>query len=218
MRKINTKVLWISVAVAFVLAIGLILLCSQVDEKWNKLVIVLLAIDFIYLTIAIQVASFKTFSYKAKKEIYPTKDYNGSYDDIYNKLKDLGYKERKTHYGYSFLKIDGTNAYKCVLVNDYDKYFNENKSDESNKPNKDLEKCKVFVGLELFKSIDEANLAKLQDFSFQGNNIYYTCLLFQDKNLFKCLNYVEPNIAFKEAFNKLLSDINITELIEDDNE
>ena len=43
-------------------------------------------------------------------------------------------------------------------------------------------------------------------------------MVFQEKNLFKCLNYVEPNIAFKEAFNKLLSDINITELIEDDNE
>lgn len=215
MRKINTKVLWISIAIAFVIAIGLILLCSQVDGKWTKVIIVFLAIDFIYLTIAIQAASFKTFSYKAKKEVYPTKDYNGSYDGIYNTLKSLGFKERKTPYGFSFLKIDGTTAYKCVLVDDYDIYFNPKEVDETNKPNKDLEKCKVFVGVELFKEINEENLPKLQDFSFQGNNIYYTCLLYQENDLFKCLNYVEPNKEFKEAFDKLLADINIFEIAEE---
>lgn len=216
MKKINTKFLWISVAIAFVIAIILILLCSQVDGKWTKVVIVFLAIDFIYLTIAIQAASFKTFSYKAKKEIFVTKDYNGNYNDIYSTLKKLGFKERKTSYGSSFLKIDGLTAYKCVLVDDYEIYFNPDKVDETNKPNKDLEKCKVFVGVEVFKEINEENLPKLEDFSFQGNNIYYTCLLYQDNNLFKCLNYIEPNLEFKQAFEKLLADINIFEAVNEE--
>lgn len=212
MKKISTKALWISVAIAFVLAIVLIVLCSYANDKWNKVIIVLLAIDFIYLTLAIQAASFKTFKYKAKKIVYDQKDYTGKYDNIYNLLKSKGYKQRKANYGYSFLKIEGATAYKCVLVDDYNAYFNQPESGEYNKPNKDLEKCKVFVGVELFKEIDETNLEKLTDFSFQGNRIYYTCLLYQENDSFKCLNYVEATSEFKQAFDQLLDDIDIKEV------
>lgn len=211
MRKIKTRTLWITIAVAFLLAIGLIIACTQVTGNWTKVIIVLLAVDFIYLTIAVQMASYKTFRYKAKPIKYPTKDFEGDFDRLRTNLLKNGYKERKTPYGGSFLRVIGDTAYKCVLVEHTDKYFNQEPEDQVSPANKDLERCKKFIGLEIFYNIDEINLRKLPDFSLCGKNIYYTALLYQENRLFKCLNYIEPEDGFKDGFDALLQHIEITE-------
>ena len=187
MRKLSKKTNWILVGVLFLFAMLLIALCTFAEGNWPKVLMVFLAIDFIVLTILVQWASFQTFRFKAKPINYPTKDFAGSFEELENNLKKVGFEQRKEAYGKSFLKIDGTNAYKCSIVVDVEKYFNPSEEKEQSKPNKALEKCTKFIGFDIFHHIDENNLVKLPDFSLQGNNIFYTALLYQEENLFKCL-------------------------------
>ena len=80
--KIKTKYLWISVAICFLLAAGLIIGVTFLQEPWTTVVIVILAIVFIYMTVAIQVASTRSFKYKPKKQNYITKEFTLKSDDI----------------------------------------------------------------------------------------------------------------------------------------
>lgn len=212
MKKLSKKTLWICVAIALVIAIILIYLCSQVKGDWTNLIIVLLTIDFIFLTIVIQIASFKSFTYKMKMKDYNQKDYNGNYEEFEQLLLQKGYKKRVVPYGFSFLKIKNKVAYKAVLVNDFVKYFNEESGETTSTPNKELEKCDRFVAVEIFKEIDEQNLIKLTDYTLQGKNVYYTALLNQGENTLKCLNYIEPNEYFKEPLSNLYNDLNVVEI------
>lgn len=218
MKKLKKRTLWIATAVEFVLAIALIFVCTVVKDPWTKVIIVLIAVVFIALTITVQMASYQTFRYKPKPVNYPRKSYTGDFASLKPKLKKLGYQERKTPYGSSFLKVFGNVAYKCVLVEDSLKYFTQEPQEDTGKPNKELESCTHFVGVEIFHHIEEENVAKLPDFTLQGKNIYYTALLYQENQLFLCLNYMEPQEPFKEAFERLLSQLELTEYKEQDKE
>nr|MDE6660930.1 hypothetical protein [Anaeroplasmataceae bacterium] len=181
MRNIKARYLWISVGVSFLMAVGLILGVTQTTGVWTKVFIVLIAIVFIYMTIAIQIASVKSFRYKPKPKNYPTISYEYPTLDMDENLKKKGYKPRVTPYGISYLKVEGTNAYKIVLVRNCEKYFNQEDNQENTaSPNKSLEKCKKFIGFEIFYDYDEDTLRKLPDFNLQGNNVYYSGLYIQD--------------------------------------
>lgn len=101
MRNIKARYIWISVAISFLIAVGLIIGVTFTDGVWTNVVIVLIAIVFIYMTLAIQIASTKTFRYKAKKINYPTIEYPFVAEDIDASLKKKGYKPRVTPYGIS---------------------------------------------------------------------------------------------------------------------
>lgn len=210
MRRLKTRTIWIIVGIAFLLAILLIIACAFSKGIWTNVIIVLLVIDFIVLTIGVQAASFQTFRYKMKPVNHPTKTFSGDYYSLAKRLEVLKYSKRKMRYGVSYLKINNEVAYKCVLVEDVAKYFDPNPEETAGEGNKALNKCKRFIGIEIFKCIDEANVHKLADFSLQGKNIYYTALLNQDNNVLKCLNYVEPNGDFKMDFDNILHDLGIT--------
>ncbi len=215
MKKLSKKALWSILGIAFILAILLVYLCTIAEGAWLYVILVLLAIDFIFLTIGVQAASFQTFKYNPKKRKFNTLDYNGDYYNLRTLLKKNKYKERRVPYGYSYIRVNGEFALKCVLVDDFNKYFNQvNQEEESNSNNSELDKCSKFVGIEIFKEIDEANIDKLSDFTLQGKNIYYTALLNQDNYLLKCLNYEEPNIDFKEGYDQIFKDLEITLLEE----
>ncbi len=64
MRNIKTKYLWISVVISFLIAGGLIFAVTQTEGVWTNVVIVLIAVVFIYTTIAIHIAATKSFRYK----------------------------------------------------------------------------------------------------------------------------------------------------------
>ena len=104
--KIKTKYLWISVLICFLLAVGLIIGVTFLQEPWTTVVIVILAIVFIYMTVAIQVASTRSFKYKPKKQNYITKEFTLKSDDIAKTIKNNGYKARTVSYGVSYIKID----------------------------------------------------------------------------------------------------------------
>lgn len=215
MRNIKARYIWISVAVSFVIAIGLILGLTQMDGVWQNVGITLLAITFIYMTIAIQIASTKTFRYKAKNVKYPTIDYRLKDKELEELLKKKGYKPRVTPFGAIYLKISGTYAYRVCLIRDFEKYFNQEENQQEGPANRALEKCKKFMGFEIFYSYDEDVLRKLPDFSLQGNNIYYSGFYLED-SILKCLNYVEPNEAFAKMYQQLKEDLELEDALGED--
>ncbi len=212
MRNIKTRYLWISVAISFLIAVGLIIGVTFTKGAWTQVCIVLIAIVFIYMTITIQIASVKSFRYKPKPKNYPTKSYLYPTEDMDENLKKKGYKPRVTPYGISYLKVDKTNAYKIVLVRNCEKYFNQDE-DQNNttSPNKSLEKCKKFIGFEIFYDYDEDALRKLPDFNLQGNNVYYSGLYIED-NKITCPNYIEPTEDFSELYETIKNDLMLKEI------
>ena len=74
---------------------------------------------------------------------------------------------------------------------------------------KGLDKCKRFIGFEIFVDYDEEALSKLVDFNIQGNNIYYGGL-YKEGNKLICPNYVEPSELFNDLYNTILTDLDIT--------
>ncbi|MDE7263190.1 MAG: hypothetical protein K2N64_00835 [Anaeroplasmataceae bacterium] len=217
MRNIKARYLWISVAISFLIAVGLIIGVTFTSGVWTNVVIVLIAIVFIYMTLAIQFASMKTFRYKPKPKKYPTITYVYSTEDMDILLKKNGYKPRVTPYGISYLKVKDTNAYKVVLVRDFEKYFNQEEQENSSSPNRSLEKCKKFMGIEIFYDFDEDTLRKLPDFNLQGTNVYYSGMYIEDGKLI-CPNYIEPSEDFKDLYQQIKKDLNLEEDIQREQE
>lgn len=206
MRNIKTRYIWISIAISFLIAVGLIIGVTFTSGVWTTVCIVLIAIVFIYMTLAIQFASVRTFKYKPKPKHYPTITYTSSHADLDEALKKEGYKPRAAPYGMSYLKVTGTNAYKVVVIRSCEKYFNQEQETENSTPNKALKNCKKFIGCEIFLDYDEDTLRKLPDFNLAGNNIYY-CGLYKEVDKFICPNYIEPSEKFQELYDQIKKDL-----------
>lgn len=212
MKEIKLKYVWLSVVIAFILSCVFIYLCSIAEGALLTITIALLVITFIYMTIAVQYAGAKSFKYKPKKIIYPTINYECEVDNLEETLKKAGFKERNAPYGLSYLKTKNRVAYKVVLVKDEDKYFNQEEDNQEAPVNKELEKCTKFIGFEIFINISEENLYRLPDFSIQGKNVYYTAYYVSNKKELTCLNYLEPNADYNEAYNNLIKELKFNEI------
>lgn len=214
MKRLSKKTLWIIALILFIIAVGLIFLCTIVKDPWNKIIIILMTVDFILMTFVVQYASFQSFKAKSKKINYPRKEFSSNYTIMHDSLSKLGAKRRKTSFGESFLLIKDKTAYKISFVDDYIAYFDttEEENESNSKPNKELDSCNKFIGLEIFRDIDEKNLVKLPDFSLQGEKIYYTALLYQYDDVFVCLNYLEPNEGFKDLISYLFELLKLEEI------
>lgn len=209
MKNIRARYIWIAAGILLLIAIGLIIAVQYAKGVLNTICLVSLIICFILITILIQVASIKSFS---KKRIikYDEKIFKTSLSSIEDNLKKLGYKESKRSFGKSFLLIKDKRAYKVSFVNSSEAYFS-NVEDEY-EPNKELDKCKTFIGIEIFNEIDENNYHKLTDFTIQTKNVYYTALVKMEDGNYKCLNYEVPNDSHKESYEKLFNDICLSEI------
>lgn len=216
MQKINVKLLWIIVLIAFIVGCGLVFGVTFTRGVWTTVVIVLLAIDFIFMTIAIQIASSRTFKYKPKAIKYLTKSYVINKEAIDKNLKAAGYKLRNANYGQNYLKVDGEEAFKVVVIRSVENYFNqENNNTTNNSGNKELGKCKRFIGIEIFLDYDEETLTKLVDFNIMGEKIYYAGLFYdKEDNKLICPNYIEPDEVFKPLLDVINNDLKL-EIIEE---
>lgn len=215
MRRLSKKFLLLLILIEIVFGVVLIFSTTKATEVASKILLVATIIDFIALTFTVQALGYKSFS--AKKIKYPTMDYKSDYDfeELDKILIENSFKNTKRRYGNSYLLIDGKTAIKVTLIEDYLTYFDtENNNDSEAKANKDLDKCEKFIGIEIFKEVDEANLDKIPLFTIQGKNVYFTALLYQGLKKYKCLNYELPEEAFIESFNKALDILKIKE--EDD--
>ncbi|MBQ9899509.1 MAG: hypothetical protein IJM36_00105 [Acholeplasmatales bacterium] len=205
MKNIKARYIWIAAGVLLLIAIGLIIAVQYTKDVLNTICLVSLIICFILITILIQFASFKSFS--AKRNIkYEEKEYKLTTIDIEDDLKKKGYKMSNRSFGRSYLLIKDKKAYKVSFIDSSEAYFNNNLDDEY-EPNKELDKCKLFTGIEIFNQIDEANFNKLKEFTIQTKNVYYTAVVKMENGNYKCLNYEAPNENHKESYEKLFKDI-----------
>lgn len=208
MRNIKARYIWISVGISFLLGAGLIVGVTFTEGIWTKVCIVLIAVVFIYMTLAIQMASVKTFRYKPKPKHYPQIEYTLPEGDLDELLKKKGYKQRVEPYGCTYLKVQIPNAYKVVFIRNSEKYFNPEKEQTNTSGNKSLEKCEKFIGFEIFYDYDEETLRKLPDFNLQGDKVYYSGLYVEDKKLI-CPNYLEPSTEFLNLYEQIKKDLNL---------
>lgn len=204
MKKIRARYIWIAAGILLLIAVGLIIAVQYADGILNTICLVSLIISFILITILIQFASIKSFSGKRIIK-YVEKEYKLLTDDIENNLIKNGYKMSKRSFGKSYLLIKNKKAYKVSFIDSSESYFSNEEDDYE--PNKELDKCRSFIGIEIFNQIDEANYEKLKEFTIQTKNVYYTALIKMENNNYKCLNYDEPDENHKEAYEKLFNDI-----------
>ena len=212
MKKISAKVLWLIALALIAIGVILIFVSSKVPNDYTKVIIVFIAIDFILATFVIQAASFKSFRVKPKYN-YVEKNYSGDYDSLKKLLLNNKFNEDKFNYGSSFLKIDGEDALKVTLIDDANNYYNQTEENKR-EPNKELDKCKRFIDIEIFKEISDEYIERLPDFTIQGQNVYFTALLYLGKNEFKCFNYLEPEQSFLDGYNKIFNYLEIREITE----
>ncbi len=210
MRNIKARTLWIIVVVLFFIAVGLIFAVQYTSDVLNKVCLVSLVVIFILITVLIQVASYKSFG-RVRDIKYPTKEYECKLDDIEAKLNSLGYKKTKKNYGASYLLIKDKHAYKVSIVKFPVAYFSNTEEDKNAKPNKELDECETFLGVEIFNQIDEDNLKKLTEFTIQTKNIYYTAFIKMENGNYKCLNYEKPKGSHEDCYNNILNDIEFEE-------
>lgn len=206
MKKISAKVLWIIVAVMFLIAIGIIIAIPNVVKPYNNILTVILIIIFLLLTLLIQFATYKSFNGRRKIK-YKTIEFKTDNEDFESTLLKNEYKKEIRKYGTSFLKIKDKKAYKVTLVDDCDKYFDFDENDNNQKPNKELDKCKTFMGIEIFFNVTEEALKKIPDFTIQADKIYYTALVKTEDGNFRCLNYEKPSNTHNEQFDNIMHDL-----------
>ncbi len=212
MRNIKARYIWLAVLVLLAAAAGLIIWITRGDSSLATPLTIVLVIVFVVITFLIQFASFRTFSGRQKRKIkYPTKEYRlqNNFEEEYKKL---GYERTNRGYGYSYLKIKNKVAYKISIIDSIDIYYN-NEEKKDTKTNKELDKCNIFIGVEIFKEVNKEALDKIPDYSFQVEKIYYTAWVLKEDGNYKCFNYVEPDEKHNEAYLNLVADLSAEEVI-----
>lgn len=212
LKNVKARTLWIITGIILLLVIGLVILIPFVAIEFRTLVIVFMVIGFVLLTILIQVASYKTFKFKPKSTPKIVKEYESNLDIIDTLKKNKNYKERDKSFGISFLRISKPNAFKVNVVTDIEAYYNPKESDDA-KSDKNLDECDRMIGIEIFLNYSEEDIIKFNDYSLQGNNIYYTCLYKTKDNKYICPNYIEPIENHKKNFDTLFNDLGLIEII-----
>ncbi|MBR6071459.1 MAG: hypothetical protein IKP77_01335 [Acholeplasmatales bacterium] len=214
MINIKARTLWIISLLELLVGVGLILACIYTDNGINKVMIILMTIDFLLLALTIQFASYKSFKYKSKKKVYVTKEYIND-NDLSEKLDELKFELRERNYGKSYLKIEKRSAFKVVLVTDPVGYFNHDEDDENTEPNKKLDNCLTFTAIEVFINSNDELREKLSDFTIQVEKVYYTALEKIDDNRYLCHNYEEPNEKHKDDVNHLYEMLGFKEVVDE---
>lgn len=210
MRNIKLRYFWIAAGVLLAIAVGLIITITRVDAAVSKPLTVTLIVIFVLMTFLVQYATFRSFNVRSKKKIkYPTKEYEAK-DNFEDNYQKLGYQKTIREYGNSYLKIKDKVAYKITFVKNIEKYYNHD--EEKTPANKELDKCKSFIGVEIFEESTEESLRQIVDYSFQVEKIYYTALALKEDGKYKCLNYVEPLENHKEPYENIFNDLTMVEV------
>ena len=212
LNNIKLKYVWLSIFLAFIIALLLVWACAYADGALRIFVIVMLALTFLYMTVAIQYAGARSFKFKPKEINYPTKTYSAAALDFEPNLKRLGYKSRQADYGSIWTKVRGKTAYKVVLVYDDIKYFNHDDTEaEKGEPNKELANCNKFICYEVFNKVCEDYAHRLVDFSVQGKQFFITAICQNNDGNYVCPNYIEAQEQFKSANESILNDLGLKE-------
>ena len=209
-NKIKTRYIWIFALVLFLFAVGFILLAIYTPSGIsNKLFIVLMTIDLILFTFTIQWGIQRSIRYKPKPIKYETKLYESN-KDFDEALKNNKFELRNRSYGRSYIKIEGKNAYKVVLINEPDNYFIADNNDSNSGLAKKLDRCDTFTAVEIFLNSNDEIKAKIADFTLQGERVYYTALE-RTNDGYLCHNYIMPNENHKINLEHLYEYLGLVE-------
>ena len=210
MNNLKTRTIWLIFFIELLVAIGLLFGAIYAPKKINTFLIILIGIDFVLITFTIQYATYKSFRAKAIKRSYKEKNYKSELD-LYDVLENNDFEIRNISYGKSYLKIIDDNAYKVTIITDPNAYFENNDDNKESKLAKKLNKCKRFMGLEIFFNISDELIDKIRDFTIQGEKVYYTALIKDLDNNYKCLNYEAPSENHKLNFEVLYNLLGLKE-------
>lgn len=213
MRKIKKWHLWLIVAITLAIAVALI--CINLYVVNNTALIVLIVIDFIIMTFALNSAITMTVRFKPKPKKYPNKAFNYNPDKLLDNLLKQGFKENKVSYGNIYTKVCKDVGYKITIITSAYNYLNvdNEKVKTSNNKNTTFKNCTKFIGAEVFLDYEDNEnriLKSIPDFSFQGKNIYYEAFYFdKETNLLH-----EPNIIkVDDEFTPYVNDLKIKYLL-----
>lgn len=177
---------------SFLILVGLICLyIFKLNEQWLMILIMIMSV---VTMVSLNSMISKLVVFKPRKIKYPKEYYEGAgYTALEARLNRSGFKMTSKQYGSGFIKIEGKTAYKVILIENDDRYFNQAQSND--KPTKGIDKCEEFVGFEIFLNPTEASLKRLPDFSFTGDNVFYTGFyLDRENNLLVEANKIDPKL------------------------
>ncbi|MFI3328956.1 MAG: hypothetical protein R3Y05_00565 [bacterium] len=159
---------------------------------------------FIIISIILNELTRRMVDNKFKPK-YTEKSYDiQSIDKIKEILNNRKANKMELSYATSYLLIDKDVAYKILIVNDNEQYFKSSEVKENNKPNKQLEKCTKFYGIELFLNVDDETISKLQQYTFQAQKIYYTAMYLNNNTLIQP-HYELPNEHHKDNYDFIIN-------------
>ena len=153
------------------------------------------------------------FEKKFKKKKYkPKYFYLESLKSIDEALKKCDAKITKFDFGTSYLYIRNKVAYKIVIINSPDIYFNNKVEEQKNvKANKQLESCEKFIGFEIFDSQNEEVIDKTSLYTFQSEKFYYAGFYYlKDDNILVQTNFEQPNDNNHENYEFMINLLRIT--------
>lgn len=179
----------------------LMFLYVKYQEKYLMTLVIIFSVLFV-ISMNLLVARIAVFKPKPIK--YPQAYYSGDgVATLESKLKNQGFKVVKRSFGTGFIKIENKVAYKILLVEDPDKYFN-NDDDTTQETTKGIDKCKRFVGFEIFYEKTEEVIKRIPDFSFKGDKILYEGFLYDASTD----TYIETNkidtTPHEEYYNRMM--------------
>ena len=215
--NLKTRTYWLISLVLFLLAIGFVLLCIYAPTGSNTVFIVLMTIDLILMTFAIQIAIQKSIKYKPKPIQFDEMKYKKT-KDFDDELKSNGFTLRNRHIGRSYIKIDGNNAFKVVLITDSNKYFDNVEEPKDEELAEKLDKCNSFIGIEIFMNPNDVIREKIIDFSIETDKVYYTAIMKSNKDEYTCMNYINPNKNHKDNVFKLFELLGLEEIAKEENQ
>ncbi len=205
--KLKKWQLWTIVGCSLLVAVGLIWWNLYANER--TLITILLVIDFVILTFSLQMALAQTFKFKPKPKKYNTASFSLSLEELEGNLKKKNYSKRDISYGYVYMKILDKTAYKVTFINDVEKYL-ASESEKAQGNIKGLDKCTKLLGFEIFIDYNEKILERIQDYSFQGKNIYYEGFYLDSRdNTLIETNIIEISPEFVEVVNNLKEDLGV---------
>lgn len=201
--KSNMKKLLIGLLFVFLICCIVFILYLN-DIVSSTAVLISCVIFFIGVSLVTGELTNRLVTKKMNAKLYNPKAYSiDSIDNIKDKLMNVKASSTKYDYGNSFLFIKDNIAYKVVIINKHEVYFNnENKS---NKTNNKLNECKLFYGFEIFLNSNDEIIKKIQLYSFQTEKVYYTGFYSNSDNELIQANYEEPSDIHKSNYEYLLN-------------
>ncbi|MFI3307743.1 MAG: hypothetical protein R3Y21_04170 [Mycoplasmatota bacterium] len=215
-KNFSKKKIGVIIFIDLLVAISFTLLYVFVEGIPQTAFIIVCSITLILLMMLINELTSRIVMAQMKKKNHNPKTYElENFDSIITSLKEQNAEITKYYFGTNYLFVKGENAYRVCVVEDNNLYFNR-QTNEKNKPNKKLEKCKRFYGLEIFKNPTDDIISKIELFTFQSDNVCYSGYYYkaEDKQLIQAL-YEEPLECHKENYNFIIDLLGAKEIKEE---